>query len=331
MRKILLLIGLICVIPLGYAKKVKFSVDMTGQTISANGVHVVGDFQTIAGFSGGDWNASTCVMLPENGTDIYTITVELPAFRKYEYKFVNGDQFYEAEFVPTASRIGYDFNDNRWLYVDSLDADTFETHPILFAGNAPMNQIMMRFSVNMKGVPVSDSGIHVAGSFNQNNYKTQRLCNLYLNTYETIVYGDTAIHNYIFVNGNSAQDEEIVPGSCAVNSKREIKVSGDTSIATVCFSSCDFCNQTSVGNILTTANNLKVYPNPALDVFELSYSDRQTGDQLILTDMLGKELLTQIIEADTQIVDISNIQKGVMLVKVLSENGQLRTIRLIKL
>ena len=107
-----------------FAKKVKFAVDLTGQPISPNGVHITGDFQEIAGFPGGDWTSDGTPLTQEGTSSIYSIIIDLPAFRKYEYKFVNGDKFYEAEFIPIASRVGYDFNDNRWIYVDSTSADT---------------------------------------------------------------------------------------------------------------------------------------------------------------------------------------------------------------
>ncbi|MBK8686725.1 MAG: hypothetical protein IPN26_18020 [Bacteroidetes bacterium] len=48
------------------------------------------------------------------------MVVDLPAFAKYEYKFLNGDQGYEVEVVPEESRANYNLSDNRWIYVDSL-------------------------------------------------------------------------------------------------------------------------------------------------------------------------------------------------------------------
>ncbi len=46
-----------------FAKKIKFSVDMSNETVSPNGVHIMGDFQTVAGFSGGDFNSGTTTMV----------------------------------------------------------------------------------------------------------------------------------------------------------------------------------------------------------------------------------------------------------------------------
>src|SRR5690242_14171373 len=90
------------------AKKMKFAVDMTGIVIYVTCMHIGGDFQTLAGFAGGDWQPNTTSIPQEGATAVYSIVVDIPAFRKYEYKFINGDQWYDAEFVPAESRVGYD-------------------------------------------------------------------------------------------------------------------------------------------------------------------------------------------------------------------------------
>ncbi len=148
LKKIIFLSLLLCT-GLVFAKRVKFAVDMTGQTISPNGVHVSGDFQTEAGFPT-DWDSKSTVLTKETGTDIYSVEVNIPAFRKYEYKYVNGDQFYEVEFVPEKSRVGYDFNDNRWIYIDSVRSDLTLMPVLLFGGNAPAGKRMVKFVVDMQ-------------------------------------------------------------------------------------------------------------------------------------------------------------------------------------
>src|SRR3989344_125947 len=136
MKKIILVsVAILLASNITFAKKIKFSVDMTGIAISPFGMHISGDFQTLAGFSGGDWMSNNTPLTQEiSDTNIYSIVVDIPAFAKYEYKFVNGDQFYEAEFVPEESRVGYNFNDSRWIYLDSLADDTTFVGAILFGG-----------------------------------------------------------------------------------------------------------------------------------------------------------------------------------------------------
>ena len=97
MFKKLIILALVFNTGFVFAKKVKFAVDMTGQVISPNGVHISGDFQTEAGYPT-DWDAEATTLTKEGSTNIYSVTVNIPAFRKYEYKYVNGDKFYEVEF-----------------------------------------------------------------------------------------------------------------------------------------------------------------------------------------------------------------------------------------
>ena len=164
MKKLLLSITILLTSLCLSAKKVKFAVDMTGQTISAFGVHIVGDFQEAAGYPL-NFDPAATPLTQEGSTNIYSIIVTIPAFTKYEYLFVNGDQTYEAEFVPDESRVGYNFVDNRWLYVDSLANDTTFVGAILFSGNAPAGLSLVRYKVDMNNaLPVSPNGIHVGTS-----------------------------------------------------------------------------------------------------------------------------------------------------------------------
>src|SRR4051812_22600711 len=106
------------------AKKVKFAVDLRDTVANITGVHIMGDFQVAAGYSS-DLCPNCTPLTQETGdTNIYSIVVDIPAFAKYEYVFLNGDQGYDAEFVPDDSRVGYNFDSNRWIYVDSLADDT---------------------------------------------------------------------------------------------------------------------------------------------------------------------------------------------------------------
>ena len=69
--------------------QITFQVDMTNEVISPNGVHIAGDFQSIAGL-GGNWSPSSTEIMDNNGDGIYSITVLIPE-NTYEYKFINGN------------------------------------------------------------------------------------------------------------------------------------------------------------------------------------------------------------------------------------------------
>jgi len=97
-----------------YAADVTFSVDMSGQTVSGNGVHVAGSFQSEAGFAG-DWDPATTV-LSDQGGGIWSVTLTIPA-GYYEYKFVNGSSWGNDEAPGTACNI----NGNRAISVGSAN------------------------------------------------------------------------------------------------------------------------------------------------------------------------------------------------------------------
>ncbi len=75
--------------------QVLFSVNMRGKVVSPNGIHVMGDFQTEAGFAN-DWNPSTIKLEDLNGDSTYEISLAI-ATGNYHYLFVNGNTIADAE------------------------------------------------------------------------------------------------------------------------------------------------------------------------------------------------------------------------------------------
>ena len=213
--------------------------------------------------------------------------MDIPAFQKYEYKFANGDLFYEVEFVPTESRVGYDFVDNRWLYVDSLQNDTTFVGAILFAENAPYGLKLARLLVDLTNeTAISANGVHIVGDFNSFNTTATPIISLQSNAvYEGIVYVVDGTYQYKFVNGNVLSDAETIPGSCAVNSNRELTISAHTVYDQVCFSACTAC--LNVG--LSDENQVSVtaFPQPFHDFTTITIS-KSTTDQAALVDISGK-------------------------------------------
>jgi hypothetical protein len=94
MKKLLLLVALFSIALGVQARKVAFRVDMTGQTVSANGVHIAGNFKNIDG--GVDENPTllnwdpSAYALTASG-NIYTYVLDLAPGLPYEFKFINGN------------------------------------------------------------------------------------------------------------------------------------------------------------------------------------------------------------------------------------------------
>jgi len=308
-KTVLIVLSIIFTLSL-FAKKVKFAVDMTGQTISPNGVHISGDFQTLAGYSGGDWNAATCEMIKEGLSEIYSIIVDIPAFQKYEYRFINGDLFYETEFVPVESRVGYDFVDNRWIYVDSLANDTTFYGAVLFGGNAPQGMKLLRLYVDMSQQTISAHGAYVASSFNNWNYTTTPLYSFENNIYEAIQYVAPGTHEYKFANGNSPTDAEIVPTNCSLGNNRFITIENDTLTEAVCFGACTPCG---TGINYHGFEQVNIFPNPTSGNVYIVLNEKYST--ITIYDLKGSIIFTQE-NPEKQTITLNKLSVGTYVVKI---------------
>lgn len=315
-----------------YGKRyVKFSVDMREQTVNTTGVHVSGDFQEEAGFAGGDWQPNTTPLTKEGTSTIYSTVVLVPVNAKYEYKFLNGDQFYDSEFVPDESRVLFDFNDNRWFVADSAMGDTIYLAAVLYAGNAPYNKKLVRFRVDMqKSMPVASSGVHVAGTFQpsaqQWNAAYTMAHSFDGSMYEVIGYVDSgSTHYYKFYNGNTVASTEVVPSACAVGGNRVVTVANDVILETVCFNSCTACITTDVENEVTPISDVRAYPNPFASALTV---ELPAGVYSIsLKDVLGKELETHTgVSGGTYTLGSFTLPIGMYVVTVYNHSGSVRTI-----
>ena len=223
-------------------RKVKFRVDMTGKTVSANGVHVAGNFQS--------WSPSTTALTQEGTSDIYSVVADVTENSVVEYKMINGNDWPDAEGVPAFSQVGNSVNggsnNNRWAFV-SAGNDTLVMDAVLFGGTAPSGKQAIRLAVDMaKATSVSSNGVSVAGSFQGWSPGNTRMVNLFSadnKIYEVILYVSAGSYEYKFINGNSWSDAESVPSACGVGNdlNRTITVGSADETLKVCFGSCSAC------------------------------------------------------------------------------------------
>jgi hypothetical protein len=293
------------------AKKVKFAVDMGTYSVSAFGVHVLGNFQVVAGYTA-NYDPASIQMNQVGATTIYTVMVNIPAFQLYEFKFVNGNQSYEVEFVPEKARIGYNFNDNRWLYVDSLMNDTTYLGAIKFSDNAPAGKTLLRYIVDMANAgSISSNGVHLSSTYQLNNPATTKLVNLSASKYEIIGYMNTGTQSFKYYNGNLAANTETVPGTCATGGLRTHNLTADTVLNAVCFSGCAACPVGIKENNIAFSS-LNMYPNPAVN--SVTIKKPMSGEnKLVFVDISGKIIKELIIEQNTSEsveIDVRTLQKG---------------------
>lgn len=313
------------------AKKVKFAVDMGTYTISPNGIHIIGDFQVMAGFGTIDWDPSTTPLTQEGNSTIYSVVVNLPAFNKYEFKFVNGIQTYETEFVPDESRVG-GFNDNRWLYVDSLANDTTYAGAVIFGANAPAGKTLVRYKVDMSNAGnLSNSGVHVGTSYQSSAFDPTkiRLYSFGNNVYEIINYTTNNTYGFIYYNGNNAVNTETVPSSCSSSGKRSINVVKDTVLPAICFSSCTVCVGVGFKENTKPETVLKLFPNPATDVLTVQ-SNISGKYSVIVFNVLGKQVLHYSdLETEKNTLNIQNLSSGIYIVQIFGSKNQSTTQKLV--
>lgn len=312
-----------------FAKKVKFSVNMKDQTINANGIHISGNFQTLAGYPGGDWQSNTTPLTREtNDTNIYSVVVDIPAHRAYQYKFVNGDLFYEVEFVPEESRVGFEFIDNRWVYIDSLAADTTLVGPFLFGGNAPENKKLLRLKVDLSNIPASTNGIHVAGNFQNWTYNSHTMYSFSGTTFEYQAYVDSnTTVEYKFVNGTQLSEAEAVPSSCANPAgNRQMIVTADVVLDSICYATCAICEITSGVNEYVTKNTARLFPNPSNNNPTLHTGN--AGSSVFIFGITGNllqsynHLVSESIELDQ-----SQLKTGMYFIEIVGPNAQVQKIK----
>ncbi|NQX91258.1 MAG: hypothetical protein HRT74_03840, partial [Flavobacteriales bacterium] len=104
----------ICITP---QVTITFRVDMNNVAVSADGVHIVGNFQ------GWDPAASEMTLL---GWGIYEYSVVLDANTTYFYKFINGDEFGEDEVVPEPCATENGFGSNNRELITSTEDNLLE-------------------------------------------------------------------------------------------------------------------------------------------------------------------------------------------------------------
>jgi hypothetical protein len=212
---------------------VKFSVNMSGLTISGNGVHVAGNF----GSALPNWNPSG-IQLTHEGSGIYSTTLMLIPGTYVQYKFLNGNNWGTDEGVPGACNV----SGNREILVPGSAYNV----PVNCFGTCS-NCVSVTFRVNMSGQTVSGNGVHVAGSFQGWNPGGTALSPVGDGVYEVTVKMDpNTSFQYKFVNGNSWGSDEGVPGLCNSGGNRTNSVgTSNKVINVVCYRRCIDCNAPS--------------------------------------------------------------------------------------
>lgn len=231
MRKIYLLLPLVMLTTLAMGQiDFTFEVDMNNETVSANGVHVAGSFQ--------GWSPSATELTDTDLDGIYSATVSIDA-GGFEYKFINGNDWPDAEGIPEVCQVGGG-NGNRYFQLSDNSAAT--TGAIIFGGSAPDGMVAVKLQVGLLNGPDAE-GAHVTGSMANWIPDSIPLYNVYGNVY-AVSYAVTnaTSYSYKFLTGDAwGSDETGTPDSCSTEGNRTITMEGDSIVPDVCFNSCGPC------------------------------------------------------------------------------------------
>lgn len=227
---------------------VTFNVDMTGQTVSANGVHIAGNFNDVDGLAPAEnpqypnWDPSA-IALADQGNGIWSVTLNLVAER-YEFKFINGNNWPFVEDVPAACQVEVNGNDNRFWSISG--ANPTESMTVCYASCAACGENTIRFRVDMTQEVdgINPLGVFIGGDFQGWNQSGSQLIdpdgNGTFEGYFSIGAATTA--NFKFINGNDWAFAESVPGDCNIAGNRVLDVVDANTVAdVVCFNACGPC------------------------------------------------------------------------------------------
>lgn len=226
-----------------------FRVNMSGLTISGNGVHIAGDF----GSSYPQWNPAG-IPLTHQGGGIYGTTLMLVPGQVVPFKFINGNAWGNEEGVPGACNSG----GNRSYTVPASSSST----PLVCFGTCG-TCITITLQVDMSGETVSPNGVHVAGAFQGWNPGSTPLTNIGGNIYaRTVLVDPNQVSEYKFINGNSWGNDESVANVCSPGGNGNRNFTMGTSSRTlpvVCFRQCLSCtadmNWIGSNNNFSNGNN----------------------------------------------------------------------------
>ncbi len=256
---------------------VAFTVDMSDQTVSPNGVHLAGNFNdpnydgSVINSDYAQWSPNS-IALQDLGNGIYGVELNLlPA--QYQFKFINGNDWPGEEQVPDLCRENGTTNRYFWVSEES-------SYDVCFGGcvacgdKAVLLQVDMSlvdldgdgitgeaYDPNTETGDIHPDGVHVAGDFPGSGWTSfVPLQDNDGNGIWTVVLnvGDITGMEYKFINGPDFNfPNENISGACGPgNGNRSLSTSEMNTIQQIyCYNACDFCVQPSQITFNVDMNN----------------------------------------------------------------------------
>ncbi len=325
--------------------KVTFKVNMKSETISPDGVHLAGDFQ---GF-----NPGSTKMQDDDRDGIYEVTLTMKN-GAYGYKFINGNAWGKDESVPCSCIKG----NNREVVVPFTD-DLVVVPAVCFRACSntclSTDNAEVTFRVDMSGEAIQTSGLFVAGSFQKPDQWQKNVIKLTDpdndGIYTAKIAAQKIEHQYKFFNGdftkhpsnvgkdvkdmNSdiyAEGFDFTAGKCGCgNFKNRIFDAGSfTTTGVLPVFVYNSCERVSVGtNDLTTAANIRLFPNPMGQNAYLEFDGNASEHTAVIADQLGRVVRTYASFSGNQLqIQKGDLSGGLYFVTLQNEKGERATVRL---
>ncbi|MBI1316495.1 T9SS type A sorting domain-containing protein [bacterium] len=306
-----------------------FSVNMALETVSANGVHIAGNFQ--------GWNPATTPMTDPDGDMVYTVTLPVDTSAQLLFKFINGNDWPFQEVTANLASCGQ--NDgfggyNRLLLSGNADT-TFPVVCFSSCVNCPINPNMINLSlaVDMSEETVSANGVHVAGTFNNwDPASTPMLDPDGDMVYEvTVMVPENDTVEFRYINGNTSGGTEAsgalvncgVPDGFGGYNRFLALGAVDFADSVRCFTSCDACD---IGvEEWGLAFGLVAYPNPTDGMLVVRSESGSTREYVLeLSNLNGSRIATEgvtLAPGAAHSLDLSVLPKGVYLLRATHAGG----------
>lgn len=292
---------------------VTFKVDMSTETVSADGVHIVGSIN--------GWNTSATPLTREGNTDIYSATIQLNTGWQ-EYKFLNGNTWGTEESVgyPCAAS-----NGNRFVFINDSGNDVTLVAVPFNNCNAENTGFQVTLNVDMSSETVSTDGVHLAGWFNGWNGGNLSLPdvdgNIYSATLRLPTPSDYPITiEYKYINGSDWETPLAGCSTVANNNRIETLTSSGLNVYNV-FNGCNYT--LGVNDNLLTDVQVFYKKNEGLVI---NRSNNYALLNVELFDLLGKKIFSQTLtnfNTRNKLIKLNNISTDVYILKITDQSNRI--------
>ena len=296
---------------------VTFRTDLSNETISSNGVYLVGTFN--------NWDTIATPM-SQYAPNKFEAVVVLNSNQTVQYKIINGYGWSNQEIVPESCGIpnGIGSFDRTYTTTNqsmtTLEGDCFSGCGACII--IPMCTLTFNLDLGsgMTGIIASPEGVHVAGSFNNWDPTATPMTLQFGTTYSTTVtIPENELIQYKFMFGNAWGTEELVPFECGVDdgsgniNRSFLSSAGTITLPIVCWSQCQPCPM----QVPDLNEAYLPFPNPADNYIQLPTSLNNQGVQIV--DALGREMQINLPFA-SQMIDVSQWANGIYFIRTSNTN-----------